>query len=251
MHHQGEIPQQDHKFTSNLIPPRKWARIFNNPWNFLAFLGGKALLRTWIQGWRQEILFISWFNEALLLTSPFSMLPAPRTPGPFFAASRCRPCVPGAWEAVGKSRCLYPKNHPSFPGESWRESKRNTHTHICWGFSFMGYRPVFAKLKVFGDMFFCLLPKQRKTQPLRLLGLPSQPPNLIATQNLWGFKEPCLSSSIRKRWISPFCWWMTRLAAKEMPVTNWAAKKTTPTFLYTGWLIGILLRVYYNPYITE
>ncbi len=27
-------------------------------------------------------------------------------------------------------------------------------------------------------------------------------------------------------------------------------KKKTPTFHYTGWLIGILIMVYYNPYIT-
>ena len=27
-------------------------------------------------------------------------------------------------------------------------------------------------------------------------------------------------------------------------------KKKPPTFHYTGWLIGILIMVYYNPYIT-
>ncbi len=31
---------------------------------------------------------------------------------------------------------------------------------------------------------------------------------------------------------------------------KWAALKTLLTFHYTGWLIGILIRVYYNPYIT-
>ncbi len=29
-----------------------------------------------------------------------------------------------------------------------------------------------------------------------------------------------------------------------------ATKKKPPTFHYTGWLIGILIMVYYNPYIT-
>ena len=29
----------------------------------------------------------------------------------------------------------------------------------------------------------------------------------------------------------------------------WATKKTLPTFHYTGWLIGILIMVYYNPHI--
>ena len=30
---------------------------------------------------------------------------------------------------------------------------------------------------------------------------------------------------------------------------KWATKKTLITFHYTGWLIGILIKVYYNPYI--
>ena len=32
-------------------------------------------------------------------------------------------------------------------------------------------------------------------------------------------------------------------------VDNVSHEKNTPTFHYTGWLIGILIMVYYNPYI--
>ena len=225
MHHQGEIPQQDHKFTSNLIPPRKWARIFNNPWNFLAFLGGTALLRTWIQGWRQEILFISWFNEALLLTSPFSMLPAPGPPDP----SPQLLDVALAFRAPREESLSLPEESPIIPR---RIQTKHTHTHIhfCWGFFSWAIDPFSQNWRCLGMCFFCLLPKQRKKQTAVAIAGSSFP----TSQPLWGFKEPCLSSSIRKRWISPFCWWMTRLAAKEMPVTNWATKKTTPTFILVG-----------------
>ena len=34
------------------------------------------------------------------------------------------------------------------------------------------------------------------------------------------------------------------------PILQVSHEKTPPTFHYTGWLIGILIMVYYNPYIT-
>ena len=33
-------------------------------------------------------------------------------------------------------------------------------------------------------------------------------------------------------------------------LNNMSHEKNPPTFHYTGWLIGILIMVYYNPYIT-
>ena len=37
---------------------------------------------------------------------------------------------------------------------------------------------------------------------------------------------------------------------KQNTNPNVSHKKDPPTFHYTGWLIGILMMVYYNPYIT-
>ena len=58
-------------------------------------------------------------------------------------------------------------------------------------------------------------------------------------------------------WMSEFTWPELKgckrdLQLGDQKVTAWIAwaTKNRPTFHYTGWLIGILTMVYYNPYIT-
>ena len=42
----------------------------------------------------------------------------------------------------------------------------------------------------------------------------------------------------------------TKLCFFKKHQTELSHEKNPPTFHYTGWLIGILIMVYYNPYIT-
>ena len=44
--------------------------------------------------------------------------------------------------------------------------------------------------------------------------------------------------------------WMSWGPPCEVNIYDMSHEKNPPTFHYTGWLIGILIMVYYNPYIT-
>ena len=49
--------------------------------------------------------------------------------------------------------------------------------------------------------------------------------------------------------LKDFCFknFFTRKFGGENAISFEPRKKKTPTFHYTGWLIGILIMVYYNP----
>ncbi len=47
-----------------------------------------------------------------------------------------------------------------------------------------------------------------------------------------------------------YCQGYKKVVNKSSFVPKWATKKIPSTFHYTGWLIGILIKAYYNPHIT-
>ena len=55
-----------------------------------------------------------------------------------------------------------------------------------------------------------------------------------------------LASFLQDWWNSGEKTWETTMTSKE----HLSHEKKPPTFHYTGWLIEILIMVYYNPYIT-
>ena len=61
------------------------------------------------------------------------------------------------------------------------------------------------------------------------------------TQVCWQVQEATCEAKCRK--------WVFQILHGHPELLNWATKKTLVAFHYTGWLIGILIMVYHNPYI--
>ena len=66
---------------------------------------------------------------------------------------------------------------------------------------------------------------------------------------LWRFFKGGKTFEKSKKTSINFKGWMT-IMWKEEKESQLSHEKTLTTFHYTGWLIGILIMVYYNPYIT-
>lgn len=92
-----------------------------------------------------------------------------------------------------------------------QENPKEKLTCFCCGNCFWGYLYT-VYIDLFPQNWRCLgmlfLTSKTKKQ-----GDKNLPTPLDLTEDI---DRPRLSSSILKRWISPFCWWMTRLAAREL-----------------------------------